>query len=72
MINEICVRFYKGNVKMKDTNQRGFCWENPIEDIKDSIIALSDQEDLMRKLLDLNFENERLKDIFQIDYTRIN
>ena len=35
----------------------------PLKDIKDSIIALSDQEDLMRKLLDLNFENERLKDL---------
>jgi len=22
---------------MKDTNQRGFCWENPIEDIKDGL-----------------------------------
>ena len=35
----------------------------PLKDIKDSIIAMSDQEDLMRKLLDLNFKNERLKDL---------
>ena len=35
----------------------------PLRDIKDSIIAMSDQEELMRKLLDLNFKNERLKDL---------
>ncbi len=33
----------------------------PLKDIKDSIIAMSDKEDLMKKLLDLNFTNERLQ-----------
>jgi len=33
----------------------------PVEDIKDSIIALSDQEALMKRLLKLNLKNERLK-----------
>ncbi len=35
----------------------------PLKDIKDSIIAMSDQEEMMRKLLELNFKNERLKDL---------
>lgn len=33
----------------------------PLKDIKDSIIAMSDKEDIMKKLMYLNFENERLK-----------
>lgn len=33
----------------------------PLKDIKDSIIAMSDKEDIMRNLLYLNFQNERLK-----------
>ncbi len=33
----------------------------PLRDIKDSIIAMSDKEDIMRNLLNLNFQNERLK-----------
>lgn len=33
----------------------------PLKDIKDSIIAMSDKEDIMRKLMYLNFQNERLK-----------
>lgn len=33
----------------------------PLKDIKDSIIAMSDKEDLMRKLMELNFQNERLQ-----------
>ena len=33
----------------------------PLKDIKDSIIAMSDKEDIMRKLFDLNFQNERLR-----------
>ncbi len=32
----------------------------PLEDIKGSIIAMSDKEDLMRELMQLNFRNERL------------
>ncbi len=32
----------------------------PLEDIKGSIIAMSDKEDLMRELMHLNFQNERL------------
>ena len=33
----------------------------PLKDIKDSIIAMSDKEELMRKLMNLNFQNERLR-----------
>ena len=33
----------------------------PLKDIKDSIIAMSDKEDIMRKLINWNFKNERLK-----------
>ena len=33
----------------------------PLRDIKDSIIAMSDKEDIMRKLLSWNFQNERLR-----------
>lgn len=33
----------------------------PLKDIKDSIVALSDREKLMKQLLSLNFKNERLK-----------
>lgn len=33
----------------------------PLKDIKDSIIAMSDKEDIMRKLLSWNFQNERLR-----------
>ena len=32
----------------------------PLKDIKDSIIAMSDKEDIMRNLMYLNFRNERL------------
>ena len=33
----------------------------PLRDIKDSIIAMSDKEDIMRNLMNLNFINERLR-----------
>lgn len=33
----------------------------PLKDIKDSIIAMSDKEDIMGKLLNWNFQNERLR-----------
>lgn len=33
----------------------------PLKDIKDSIIAMSDKEDIMRNLMNLNFRNERLR-----------
>lgn len=33
----------------------------PLEDIKGSIIAMSDKEELMRELIHLNFKNERLR-----------
>ena len=33
----------------------------PLEDIKDSIIAMSDKEELMRQLMNLNFRNQRLR-----------
>lgn len=33
----------------------------PLKDIKDSIIAMSDKEEIMRNLMYLNFKNERLK-----------
>lgn len=33
----------------------------PLKDIKDSIIAMSDKEDIMRKLMYFNFQNERLR-----------
>lgn len=33
----------------------------PLKDIKDSIIAMSDKEDIMRELMNLNFRNERLR-----------
>lgn len=33
----------------------------PLGDIKGSIIAMSDKEDLMRELMNLNFHNERLR-----------
>ena len=33
----------------------------PLKDIKDSIIAMSDKEDIMRKLMYWNFHNERLR-----------
>ena len=33
----------------------------PLKDIKDSIIAMSDKEDIMRKLMYYNFQNERLR-----------
>ena len=33
----------------------------PLRDIKDSIIAMSDKEDIMRKLINWNFQNERLR-----------
>ena len=33
----------------------------PLDDIKGSIIAMSDKEDLMRQLMNLNFKNERLR-----------
>lgn len=32
----------------------------PLKDIKDSIIAMSDKEEIMRKLMNWNFKNERL------------
>lgn len=35
----------------------------PLKDIKDSIIAMSDREDIMRNLFDWNFKNERLRDL---------
>lgn len=33
----------------------------PLKDIKDSIIAMSDKEDIMRSLINWNFKNERLR-----------
>lgn len=33
----------------------------PLQDIKGSIIAMSDKEELMRQLMNLNFQNERLR-----------
>lgn len=33
----------------------------PLKDIKDSIIAMSDKEDIMRNLINWNFQNERLR-----------
>jgi len=33
----------------------------PLDDIKGSIIAMSDKEELMRQLMNLNFKNERLR-----------
>ena len=33
----------------------------PLKDIKDSIIAMSDKEEIMRKLINWNFQNERLR-----------
>ena len=33
----------------------------PLKDIKDSIIAMSDREDIMRNLMNWNFHNERLR-----------
>ena len=33
----------------------------PLDDIKGSIIAMSDKEELMRQLMNLNFRNERLR-----------
>lgn len=33
----------------------------PLKDIKDSIIAMSDKEDIMRNLMNWNFQNERLR-----------
>lgn len=33
----------------------------PLKDIKDSIIAMSDKEDIMRSLINWNFQNERLR-----------
>ena len=33
----------------------------PLKDIKDSIIAMSDKEEIMKKLMYLNFQNERLR-----------
>lgn len=33
----------------------------PLKDIKDSIIAMSDREDIMRNLINWNFQNERLR-----------
>lgn len=33
----------------------------PLKDIKDSIIAMSDKEDIMKKLMYWNFQNERLR-----------
>ena len=33
----------------------------PLKDIKDSIIAMSDKEEIMKNLMYLNFKNERLK-----------
>jgi len=33
----------------------------PLQDIKGSIIAMSDKEELMRQLMNLNFENQRLR-----------
>ena len=35
----------------------------PLNDIKSSIIAMSDKEDLMRRLMNLKFNNELLKDL---------
>lgn len=35
----------------------------PLNDIKSSIIAMSDKEDLMRRLMNLKFKNELLKDL---------
>lgn len=35
----------------------------PLNDIKGSIVALSDREDLMNKLMNLNFKDYRLKDL---------
>ncbi len=33
----------------------------PLKDIKDAIIAMSDKEDIMRNLMNMNFRNERLR-----------
>lgn len=33
----------------------------PLTDIKNSIIAMSDKEDIMKRLLNLNFDNDRLR-----------
>ena len=35
-------------------------WQLPLKDIKDSIIAMSDKEDIMKSLINWNFQNERL------------
>jgi len=35
----------------------------PLNDIKDCIVAMSDQEALMHKLMNFNFKDERLKDL---------
>jgi uncharacterized cofD-like protein len=35
----------------------------PLEDIKDSIIAMSDHEEIMSKLMNLTFKNDRLKNL---------
>ena len=43
------------------TNSRKALDTLPLKDIKDSIIAMSDKEEIMKKLMDLNFKNERLQ-----------
>ncbi len=43
------------------TNSRRALDTLPLKDIKDSIIAMSDKEEIMRKLLNWNFQNERLR-----------
>ncbi len=43
------------------TDSRKALGSLPLKDIKDSIVALSDRENLMKQLLSLNFKNDRLK-----------
>ena len=43
------------------TNSRRVLDTLPLKDIKESIIALSDKEDIMRKLMNLTFKNETLR-----------
>lgn len=45
------------------TKSREFLDMLPLNDIKGSIVAMSDQEALMHKLMNLNFKNPRLKDL---------
>lgn len=43
------------------TDSRNALDSLPLDDIKGSIIAMSDKEELMRELMNLNFKNERLR-----------